>query len=219
MADPQPVKRRRGCLFYAFCIATFGLVILAGLLLGILQTLRNYTEASPRSFPVVNISSNDAERLQRRVDLFRDNVRAARPSEPLSLSPNEINALIGTYPDLHVLKGKLYIESFDSNQVKAQISIPASQIPVGVFKFFKNRYLNGNAILNLAFKNGTLHLDIQSVTVKGKALPTRYMELIRGRNLAEGVNNDPRLSVGLNKLQSVQVKDGKIVIVPAPPPQ
>jgi hypothetical protein len=213
----QPIKRRRGCLFYAFCIATFGLVILAGLLLGILQTLRNFTEASPRSFPAANISSADVEQLQRRIDSFRDTVRAARPSAPLSLSPNEINALIGTYPDLRVLKSKLYIESLESNQVKAQISMPASQIPVGVFRFFKNRYLNGNAILDLSFKNGTLHLDPQSVTVKGKPLPPRYMELVRGRNLAQVVNNDPRLSVGLNKLQTIEVKDGKLIIIPAPP--
>jgi hypothetical protein len=213
----QPIKRRRGCLFYAFCIATFGLVILAGLLLGTLQTLRNYTDASPRSFPVVNISSADVEQLRHRIDSFRDNVRAARPSEPLSLSPNEINALIATYPELHVLKGKLYIESFDSNQVNAQISIPGSQIPVGVFKFFKNRYLNGNAVLVLFFKNGTLHLDIKSLTVKGKALPPRYMERIRGRNLAQVVNDDPRLSAGLNKLKSIEVKDGKLIIEPAAP--
>ncbi len=213
----QPVKRRRGCLFYAFFLGTLLLVILAGLLLGFLQTLRNFTDASSRSFPPVSLSSAEVEQLQRRVDTFRDNVHSARSAEPLSLTANEVNALIAMYPDLHVLKGKLYVENLENNQVTGRVSIPASQIPVGVFKLFKNRYLNGLATLDLSFKNGTLHLNIQSITVKGKPLPQRYMEAARGKNIAQVINNDPRLSVALNKVQSIEVKDGKIVIVPTPP--
>ena len=46
----QPVKRRRGCLFYAFFLGTLLLVVLAGLLLGFLQTLRNFTDGGYSRF-------------------------------------------------------------------------------------------------------------------------------------------------------------------------
>jgi hypothetical protein len=43
------------------------------------------------------------------------------------------------------------------------------------------------------------------------------MQQIRAQNLAQSYNDDPKISVGLNKLQSIEVKDGKLVIVPVPP--
>lgn len=214
MTDSQPVKRRRGCLFYVFLVGILVLSILTGQLLGLLQTLRTFTDATPHAFPPVSISTADGEQLQRRADAFRDNVRAGRRVDPLSLSANEINALITSYPDLHLLKGKLYIRSLESNQINAQVSIPTSQIPVGIFKFFKNRYLNGTALLNLSFTNGTLRLTLQSLTAKGKPLPPRYLQSVQRKNLAQPINDDARLSVGLNKVQSIQARDGKLVIVP-----
>lgn len=215
----QPVKRRRGCLFYVLCGGILILAILSGLLLGSLQVLRIFTEVKPASFPPVKITATEMEQLRQRADIFRDNVRAARPTEPLSLTANEINALIANYSDLQVLKGRLYVTDLQSNQIKGLVSVPTSQVPVGAFKFLKNRYVNGSATLDLSFTNGTLNLNLQKLAVKGKELPEKYMQAIHARNFAQKINNDPRLSAGLNKLQSIEIKDSKLVIVPAPPPQ
>ena len=43
------------------------------------------------------------------------------------------------------------------------------------------------------------------------------MEQVRAKNLAQGINDDPKASAGLNKLKSIEVKDGKLIIEPATP--
>jgi hypothetical protein len=40
------------------------------------------------------------------------------------------------------------------------------------------------------------------------------LQNIRKQNLAKKINSDPRDSVALDHLESIDVKDGKIVIVP-----
>jgi len=42
------------------------------------------------------------------------------------------------------------------------------------------------------------------------------MDKLRSQNLAANVNNDPHASVALNRLQSIQVQNGKIILVPKP---
>ena len=47
-------------------------------------------------------------------------------------------------------------------------------------------------------------------------MPWVYMNKLRSLNLAANVNEDPHASVALNRLQSIQVKDGKLILVPKP---
>ena len=43
------------------------------------------------------------------------------------------------------------------------------------------------------------------------------MQVIRAQNLAKPLNENRRVSVALDKLNSIDIKDGQLVIVPAPP--
>src|SRR4029077_9461090 len=153
MTDQQPVKRRRGCFFYG-CLTSsiLLLVVLAGLLLGYLKILNSFTDTKPAPLPTVNMSPADMEQVRRRVDTFRDNVRSARSTPPLTLSSDELNALIATDPNLQALKGKIYVTIEDS-QIKGQVSVPTSQVGLGIFK---NRYLNGSGSFSVSLTNGTL---------------------------------------------------------------
>jgi len=210
----QPVKRRRGCIFYG-CLTSciLVLVVLAGLLLGYLKILNGFTDTKPMTLPTVDMSDSEMQQVRQRVDAFRNDIRSGRSPQPLTLTGNELNALIATDPNLQSLKGKLYA-GIEGNQINGQISLPTSQVGLGIFI---HRYINGSATFNLSLTNGILNLSAQSLTVKGHAIPEKYMQQVRAQNLAQGINNDPKASVGLNKLQSIEVKDGKIVIVPAPP--
>lgn len=210
----QPTKRRRGCLFYG-CLTSsiLVLVVLAGLILGYLKILNAFTDTKSTALPSVDMSDSDMQQVRRRVDTFRDNVRSARPTQPLSLNSDEINALIETDPNLKALKGKVYV-TVDGDQVKGQVSVPTSQVGLGIFK---HRYINGAGAFNISLTNGTLYLSLQSLAIKGRPIPEKYMQRVRAQNLAQGINDDPKSSAGLNKLQSIEVKDGKLVIVPAPP--
>jgi len=50
--------------------------------------------------------------------------------------------------------------------------------------------------------------------VKGKPLPSIYMQKIREVNWAEGANTDTNIAAALNKLRSIEIKDSKIIIIP-----
>jgi hypothetical protein len=210
----QPVKRRRGCLFYG-CLTSciLVLVVLAGLLLGYLKILNSFTDSKPMPLPTVNMSDAEIAQVRQRVDAYSQDIRSGRTPNPITLSGDELNALILTDPNLGKLKGQLYV-NIEDNQVKGQLSVPTSSIGLGMFR---HRYLNGAGVFNVSLTNGILSVIAQSLTVKGKPIPEKYMEHVRRQNLAQGFNDDPKISVGLNKLQSIEVKDGKLIVVPAPP--
>jgi hypothetical protein len=214
MTTDQPVKRRRGCLFYG-CLTSciLVLVLLAGLILGYLKIRNFFTDTKPTPLPTVAMSDAEMQQVRQRVDTFSSDVRSARSTQPLSLSGNEINALIATDPHWKALKGKLYV-TIEGDQVKGQLSVPTADVGLAIFK---NRYINGSAALNVSLKNGTLFLSIQSLSIKGRPIPEKYMQQVRAQNLAQGVNDDPKASAGLNKLKSIEVKDGKLIIEPATP--
>jgi hypothetical protein len=212
--EQQPIKRRRGCLFYG-CLTSciLVLVVLAGLILGYLKILNSFTDTKPTALPTVDMSDAEMQQVRQRVDSFRNDVRSAHPTQPLSLSANELNALIATDPNLKALKGKVYVNIEDS-QVKGQVSVPTADVGLGIFK---HRYINGSGSFNIALTNGALFLSLQSLAIKGRPIPEKYMQQVRAQNLAQGINDDPKSSAGLNKLKSIEVKDNKIVIVPTPP--
>jgi hypothetical protein len=129
----QPVKRRRGCFFYGCLTGTILLlVVLAGLLLGYLKILNTFTDTKPAPLPTANMSDAEMAQVRQRVDAFRENIRSARSTPPLSLSADELNALIATDPNLQAFKGELYV-TIEDNQVKGQVSVPTSQIGLGIY--------------------------------------------------------------------------------------
>ncbi len=216
MTDQPPVKRRRGCFFYG-CLTSsiLALVVLAGLLLGYLKILNTFTDTKPMALPTVNMSDAEIAQVRQRVDAFSQEIRSGHAPQPLELSGDELNALILTDPNLVKLRGQLYV-SIDGSQVKGQLSVPTSRVGLPMFR---HRYINGAGTFNVSLTNGTLSVTAQSLSVKGKPIPEKYMQQVRLQNLAQSFNDDPKISVGLNKLQSIDVKDSKLVVVPAPPPQ
>jgi hypothetical protein len=137
-------------------------------------------------------------------------VRSGRPTPPLTLNADEINAFIQTDTNMARLKGKLYV-TLEGNRLKGQVSVPLEELGL---RIFKGRYLNGSGIFAVGLQKGILVVNADSLSVKGKPLPGVYMDKIRSQNLAEGINNNPKASVGLNHLQEVQISDGKMIIVP-----
>jgi hypothetical protein len=188
-------------------------MLLAGALAGFRifkKTLNDFTDTSPVTLPTVKMSPDEMAQVRRRVDEFRTAVRGGLPAPPLTLTSDEINALIATDPDLQALKGKLYV-TIEGDQIKGQVSVPVEEAGLPMFR---GRYLNGSGIFNLSLHNGILRLTAQTVSVKGKPLPEVYLQNIRKQNLAKKINSEPRASVALDHLESIDVKDGKIVIVP-----
>jgi len=220
MTEPQQAKTRRGCLFYGCIVGViFMLMLLAGLLIGMRMAKRmvnDFTDSRPMELPAVKLTSEEIEQVRTRVKTFNEDMKAGRSTPPLTLTADEINALIVTDPEAKGLKGKMYV-TIQGDQVKSAVSMPMGELGLGLFK---KRYLNGDATLSVSLRNGILRVYAHDINVKGKPLPAVYMQKIRDVNWADGFNNDTNASAALNKLQSIEVKDGKVLITPAekPPP-
>jgi hypothetical protein len=210
----KPPKARRGCLFYG-CLT--GIVCLVAILLaGLLglhelrRMLDKYTDTKPMPIPTVELPADKLREMKNRVDRFRDDLRAGRRPPTLTLSSDEINALIVQDSDFKDLKGKVYV-TIEENRLKAQISLPMQQL--GLTRF-RGRYLNGSGTFSILLRNGILDVRAEDLQVKGQPVPPTYMNAIRKTNLAAGANENPRASVGMNQLQDLQLKDGQLVITP-----
>ena len=207
-------KPRRGCFFYG-CMggAAALLIILVAFLLGLYQLkrmLNNYTDTRPALLPSVHMTPEQIDQLKQRVENFQDAVRSGRPTPPLELSSDDINAYIQTDPNLAKIKGKLYV-TIEGDRLKGQLSFPLDNVGL---RIFRGRYLNGDGIFALSLHNGALVLTPESLEVKGKPVPGIYMDRLRSENLAESLNNNPRASVALSHLQEVRLTDGKLVLIP-----
>src|ERR1051325_3136798 len=109
----QRQKPRRGCLFYGGIIAVvLFLFLLVGALLGLRLAKRmfsQFTDTKPMPLPSAQMPPAEFKQLQDRIDSFRQAVREHRPTPPLALSANELNALIANDSDLQQLKGKIFV--------------------------------------------------------------------------------------------------------------
>ncbi len=207
-------KRGRGCLFYGVVTAlVMFLFVLAGALIALHEAkrmLNEFTETKAMPFPSVKLSPSELEKLKDRVTAFQEAVQANQSTPPLSLSADEMNALIASEPQLESWRGRLHV-TIESNQLGGLVSLPLEQVGLPIFK---GRFLNGNATVTLKLQNGVLWISVANFTVRGKPLPAFFLKKIRSQNLATAVNNDPRASRALEHLQSIRVSEGKLVIEP-----
>jgi hypothetical protein len=172
--------------------------------------VNDYTDTHPMPLPTVQMSQADIDRLKVRWKAFEEAVRAQHPTPPLVLSADEINALIASGPDQRSLKGKFYV-SIEGDRVEGDLSLPLQELG---WKMVKNRYLNGSGTINVSLRNGVLFLAPQTIVVKGTPLPEMYMQGFRNQNFAASLTNQPDASAVLQGIQDVQVKDGKLIVVP-----
>jgi hypothetical protein len=214
MIEEPPQKRRRGCLFYGCLGGTACLLaVLIAFLLGLYQLKRMlnfYTDTHAVSLPSVQLSAAEMDVLKRRIEDFQDAVRTGRPTEPLSLSADELNAMIGSDPNLTRVKGRVYL-TIDGDRLKGQVSLPLDELGLPIFR---GRYLNGTGVFAVGLHRGDLLVTADSIVVKNKPLPAVYMDKIRSENLAANLSSNPRASVALNHLQDVRIRDGKLILVP-----
>ena len=171
----QPPKPRRGCLFYGcitgvvllLCLAVGGLIAVHYAKKALTGLVNTYTDTKPMMLPTVQMSPADLDKLKKRFADFEEAVKAQRPTQPLVLTADEINALIASDPDQKALKDKVYV-SFDGDRVKGEMSVPLKDLG---WKIVRDRYLNGNATFNVSLRNGTFFVSPQTIEVKGKPVP------------------------------------------------
>jgi hypothetical protein len=213
MSD-QPPKPRRSCFFYG-CITgvVLLLMVLGALLLGlhyVKKMVMRFTDPKPMGLPTLQMSPAEMARVKERFESFQQAVREHRAAKPLTLTADDINALIAGGGEQQWLRGKVYV-NLEGDQLKGEMSVPLQDVGL---KMFKGRYLNGSASFDLSFREGALSVTPQTIQVRGEPLPEIYLREIRKQNLAFAFTNDPAAAALLKGLEEIQVKEGKLVIAP-----
>jgi hypothetical protein len=207
-------KPRRGCLFYGGILLTVCLVaVLIAALIGVhlfKKMVNEFTDTKPVPLPALDMTPAQIEQVRQRVAAFSEAVQAGTATPPLTLNANEIDAVIASSPDFQSIKDKVFV-TIENGQLKGQVSVPMGELGI---RGFKGRYLNGVATVGVSLQNGTLLVFPQEILVKGKPIPPSYMSAFRQQNLATGFNVNPGVSNALARLQSIEIKEGKLVISP-----
>lgn len=230
--DAEP--RGRGCLFYGCVTAVVLSVLLAlGLALSALVAYRTmikyrdmYTALQPMPLPKLALSEPEREQAVGRAKAFRDAVEAGKDVEPLTLTGDDLNALIQETPEL---KGRVYLD-LEGDKIKAKVSIPLGE--VWDTSLVQGRYLNGEAEAKLRLRNGALKLELLSMFVDGKPLPKPVRDAFSKSNIFLGDEDDDekdedeqepdsefehRLKNFLRRVSSIEVKDGAMIVTPRAP--
>ena len=200
-------------MFYGALAGTVVVVVLLGVYLGFHYAkgvVNQLTDTTPMPLPSTHLPEARMFELHDRVDTFRDAVRDDEATGPLTLSADELNALIATDPALASLKNHIYV-SIDGKQLQAQISFPAEELGLDALR---GRYINASGVFDVTLADGQLRVTAESLSAKGKAVPRHVMRRIAAQNLAGRFNEDPRAAAGLKKIRSIEVKDGKLIITP-----
>ena len=203
-------KPRRGCLFYG-CLGAIVmvLIVILGGYLGFRAAVERFTDSRPLVLPESRLSSAEVRQLQERIADFSRAVNEHRPAEPLTLSADEVNALIQKDPEWESLNGQLYV-TFEGTRLQAQISVPAEKLGS---QRLRGRYLNATGTFAVSLRDSRLQVQAESLSAKGRPVPESFMQHMRSRNFAMGFTNAAG-NAALEKLQDVAIKDGKLVIVP-----
>jgi hypothetical protein len=210
---PQALPKQRGCFFYGCIIASI-LALLFAILMAVIaffgyrfltRAIEEYTSTTPRDLPKVEMPAEQRQALKARVESFQKAVEAGTPTEPLVLSSDDLNALID---DNEELKGMIYVK-IEGEEVKGQVSIPLDKLKLGLVR---GRYLNGEADLKASLSDGVLIVTLDSIEVNGKRPPDEIMKGIREQNLAKDAYKDEKGANLMRKLESLEVKDGKIIL-------
>jgi hypothetical protein len=218
-AEPDELRpRQRGCFFYGCVIASVMIVLLIlALAVGaylafraINRTLEEYTSTTPRELPKLEISEEERQNAVERFKEFRDAVKEGTATEPLILTGDDLNALVEDVPEL---KGRVYF-TIEEGKIKGQVSIPLSTfVDIGMTR---GRYLNGEAEFKASLSDGVLVVTLDSIEVNGKRLPEETMSNVRQKNLAEDFYRNPDNAEMIRRFESIEIKDGKIIIKPRP---
>ena len=211
----QP-KKSHGCLYGCLIALALVLVLLiaAGVAgyYGLVRLVEAFTDEEPMPLPTVEITPEHGEELRGRVEDFIESLEGEGQVEPLVLTQDDINGLVQTDPDWDKLKGKVFV-SLEDDEISGQVSVRLDELDV---PFLQGRYFNASVTFSIFMRDGLLHVYIRSAEVKGKPVADWIMAELRTQNLAREAMSDPDTAEVLERFESIEVRDGKLVIVPAP---
>ncbi|MFM1920425.1 MAG: hypothetical protein RLZZ303_2059 [Candidatus Hydrogenedentota bacterium] len=204
----------RGCLIGCLALVFAGLLLVGLLLFAVYNLLSGvmdeFTAEAPRELPVAELPELDKELLFGKVDTFgRALTGNDLALEPLELTGEEINVLLREYPQPHSTYDWIAVSIVDG-LLRADLSLPLE--PFGL----RGRYLNGSGELETRLSGGQLAVYINRIEVNGQPLPGQMLAFLRQWNLAQDMVADAQTQQVLDRIESIQIIDNRLVITPVP---
>lgn len=167
----------------------------------------SFTDTAPMELAESEMSPEEYAALEERFNAFFAAVEAGDATGPLELTADDINALIQNDPRWDDLKGRVHI-AIENDLITGAISMPLDTFGLS------GRYANGSSTFSVFLREGMLYVHLDSLTVKGKAIPEDMMAGMRAENLAKDYARDPEVKEWLNRFESIDVDGGIIRITP-----
>jgi hypothetical protein len=112
------------------------------------------------------------------------------------------------------LNDKLHVDP-EGDGFKGQISVPLDALSRIPFVHASGRYLNATGDFTATVTNAALALSIKSLEAKGKPLPPAITTWLQGFVLSMA-NNNPTNTASMGRFESIEVKDGSLIITARP---
>ncbi len=192
------------CVFLAVLIAT----PTVGGYLFTKHLVESYTDTRPLVFPEPPLTPEETASFLARVLEFKAAMDEGRRQE-LSLSGDELNAALRAHPDTASLAQHVYFR-IEGDRVRGEISFPMEMFKL---PFMQGRYLNGSGEFHISLKEGMLNVYLLSLTVRDTSLPDPAVARLAEENLAKDIIQDPEIQALLRKIESLEVRDGRLVLV------
>ncbi len=169
--------------------------------------IKSMTVTQAKPIPASNATEADAQAALEKVKAFNTTFAAGQEAK-ISLSANELNALIARYEPWSALRGRVYT-TIEGDKIAAQVSLPLNQI-----RLFQDRFFNGEVSMTFITEKGKPRPNVVTVRTGDVEFPRWAMRYITSKSFVESlgvpsISEDD--SIGSN-LTGLEIKDNQIIV-------
>lgn len=229
--SPPPRSTGMGCLAKG-CLTLLAVGVVLGVMVGAgsWYLVRGFAPFLDQRAATIRVSSATDEEYQAVMDKVGPFIQSANAGHAatLSLSTDEVDTLIARDPQLADLRGKLFLARNGSGKITADASFPVNN---ELADSRQRLYFNGRAVFDASFAHGDFTVVLREVNpLDGSPTPALAAWVFAhpnlSRMLSDELNNrfhasilrDPAQAAFVNRVRTVIVKDGQIVMTTAESP-
>lgn len=199
-----------GCLIVAVVLVIVGVIGVRGCMSFFDNLIDEYTQETPRELPLPEpASQEDIKVLLDDVTEFYESLKEGRATRELGLSAQDLNLLIHNHPQGAPFQGHVFFR-IENERLLGEVSAPLDEISERT----RGKYINGTAGFRVLLKDDQLEVYLESLEVGGNPVPKAFLEGFSRENLARDINKDEEAMKGIRKLESIEIKDGRLWLVP-----
>ncbi|MEL7263786.1 MAG: hypothetical protein AAFP69_03095 [Planctomycetota bacterium] len=194
----------RGCLILLTAGGLLLLMLGVGAYVTIRRQVSHFSSETAAPLPRVAMNQREIDDVRQQMQEIQQQLQQPESSlEKLVLTADEINRMIATDRKL----SKMLFVRIENDQLGGTVSVPADQMPGG-----KGRFINADVTVQAELIDGSLHLSLDQAKVDGEIVPDWITAPFRGRNLAAAFNQLKENRKLIERFQSVEIRDGKVIL-------